>query len=91
MKRVITAAICLMMASASMALETKFFSVDFGKKTLTHDGKTYELVEVKNKVRKNWREVTYLCIDPDLKAVAFRLFVTDEGDFLRLQKYTSKK
>lgn len=58
---------------------------------LNHNGKTYQLVEVKNKARRSWREVTYLCIDERLKAVAFRLFVTDEGEFLRLQKFTSKK
>lgn len=85
-------AIILMAISINaMAFETSFMSVDFEKMTLTHNGNTYMLVEVKNKTRKTWREVTYLCIDERLHAVAFRLFVTDEGAFLRLQKYTSKK
>lgn len=73
------------------ALETKSFSVDFDKKELIHDGNTYELVEVRNRQRSSWREVTYLCIDNKLRAVAFRLFVTDGGDFMRLQKYSSSK
>ena len=73
------------------AFETHFMSVDFDAMILRHDGKEYSLIEVKKKVRRNWKEVTYLCIDEKLHAVAFRLFVTDEGEFLRLQKYTSKK
>ena len=81
----------MFIAINAMAFETSFMSVDFEKMTLTHNGKTYLLVEVKNKTRKTWREVTYLCIDERLHAVAFRLFVTDEGEFLRLQKYQSKK
>lgn len=81
-------AVCSITASA---FETRFMSVDFDKMELRHDGKTYDLIEVKCKQRRTWREVTYLCIDKKLHAVAFRLFVTDEGDFMRLQKYSSKK
>lgn len=73
------------------AFETSFMSVDFDKMVLVHNGQIYNLVEVKKKVRRSWKEVTYLCIDERLHAVAFRLFVTDEGEFMRLQKYTSKK
>lgn len=90
MRKIITI-LLMFIAINAMAFETSFMSVDFDKMTLTHNGNTYMLVEVKNKTRKTWREVTYLCIDERLHAVAFRLFVTDEGEFMRLQKYTSKK
>lgn len=90
MKRILTL-LLLFFALEASAFETHFMAVDFDRMELKHDGKIYSLVEVKKKVRKNWKEVTYLCIDEKLHAVAFRLFVTDEGAFLRLQKYTSKK
>ena len=90
MKRILTI-LLLFFALEASAFETHFMSVDFEAMILRHDGKEYSLVEVKKKVRRNWKEVTYLCIDEKLHAVAFRLFVTDEGEFLRLQKYTSKK
>ena len=73
------------------AFDAKYMSVDFDKMELKHDGNTYELVEVRSKQKSSWREVTYLCIDSKLHAVAFRLFVTDRGDFIRLQKYKSDK
>jgi hypothetical protein len=92
MKKLITAiAMMFCLVCGASAFETRFMSVDFDRMLLIHNGKTYQLVEVKNKARRSWREVTYLCIDERLKAVAFRLFVTDEGEFLRLQKFTSKK
>ena len=91
MKKLVTTILVLLIAMSAAAFETTFMSVDFDKMTLTHNGNTYMLVEVKSKTRKTWREVTYLCIDEKLHAVAFRLFVTDEGAFMRLQKYTSKK
>lgn len=91
MKKMIAICALMLVSTLAHAFETKFMCVDFKKMELRHDGKVYELVEVKNKVRRTWREVTYLCIDKELHAVAFRLFVTDEGDFMRLQKYTSKK
>ncbi len=78
MKKLAALLVFLAIANSSMAFETHFMSVDFDKMELRHNGKT-------------WREVTYLCIDEKLHAVAFRLFVTDEGEFLRLQKYQSKK
>ena len=81
----------MLLTMSASAFETHFMSVDFDKMILKHNGKEYALVEVKNKTRRTWREVTYLCIDEKLHVVAFRLFVTDEGEFLRLQKYTSKK
>lgn len=90
MKKLI-ALIALLVCMQASAFETHFMSVDFDRMVLKHNGKEYSLVEVKNKTRRTWREVTYLCIDEKLHAVAFRLFVTDEGEFLRLQKYTSKK
>lgn len=90
MKKLI-ALIALLVSMQASAFETHFMSVDFDRMVLKHNGKEYSLVEVKNKTRRTWREVTYLCIDEKLHAVAFRLFVTDEGEFLRLQKYTSKK
>lgn len=90
-KRILMTVLAALLAMSASAFETHFMSVDFEKMELRHNGKVYSLVEVKNKTRKTWREVTYLCIDEKLHAVAFRLFVTDEGEFLRLQKYTSKK
>lgn len=90
MKRILTI-LLLFFALEASAFETHFMSVDFDRMELKHDGNIYSLVEVKKKVRRNWKEVTYLCIDEKLHAVAFRLFVTDEGAFMRLQKYTSKK
>lgn len=91
MKRLITIIAFILSLQCAQAFETHFMIVDFDKMILKHNGKEYSLVEVKNKTRKNWREVTYLCIDEKLHAVAFRLFVTDDGDFLRLQKYVSRK
>lgn len=92
MKKILATLLMFMaITTNAMAFETHFMSVDFDRMELRHNGKTYSLVEVKNKTRKMWREVTYLCIDDKLHAVAFRLFVTDEGEFLRLQKYQSKK
>lgn len=90
MKRLL-ATLLVFFALNARAFETSFMSVDFDKMVLVHNGQTYTLVEVKKRVRRSWSEVTYLCIDERLHAVAFRLFVTDEGYFLRLQKYTSKK
>lgn len=90
MKKLI-ALIALLVSMQASAFETHFMSVDFDRMVLKHNGKEYSLVEVKNKTRRTWREVTYLCIDEKLHAVVFRLFVTDEGEFLRLQKYISKK
>lgn len=90
-KILVTLLMFVAIATNAMAFETHFMSVDFDRMELRHNGKTYSLVEVKNKTRKTWREVTYLCIDEKLHAVVFRLFVTDEGEFLRLQKYQSKK
>lgn len=89
--RLIVTILLLFLTIEASAFETHFMSVDFDKMELRHNGKVYSLVEVKNKTRRSWREVTYLCIDEKLHAVAFRLFVTDEGEFMRLQKYTSKK
>ena len=91
MKRFLATILVALLAMSASAFETHFMSVDFDKMELKHDGKIYSLVEVKKKVRRNWKEVTYLCIDDKLHAVAFRLFVTDEGEFMRLQKYTSRK
>ena len=89
--KILTTILAMLLTMSAGAFETHFMSVDFDKMELRHNGKVYSLVEVKNKTRKTWREVTYLCIDEKLHAVAFRLFVTDEGEFMRLQKYTSKK
>lgn len=89
--KILTTIFAMLLTMSASAFETHFMSVDFDKMILKHNGKEYALVEVKNKTRRTWREVTYLCIDEKLHAVAFRLFVTDEGEFMRLQKYTSKK
>ncbi len=91
MKRLITIIAFILSLQCAQAFETHFMTVDFDRMILKHNGKEYSLVEVKNRTRKNWREVTYLCIDEKLHAVAFRLFVTDDGDFMRLQKYVSRK
>ncbi len=91
MRKVVLTIILSVAYLSSYAFDIKCMSVDFNKMELKHNGNTYELVEVKNKQRSSWREVTYLCIDNKLHAVAFRLFVTDEGDFMRLQKFTSNK
>ena len=91
MRKVVLTIILSVAYLSSYAFDIKCMSVDFEKKELKHNGCIYELVEVKNRQRSSWREVTYLCIDSKLHAVAFRLFVTDGGDFVRLQKYTSKK
>lgn len=91
MKRLIAILTFILSLQFAQAFETHFMSVDFDRMVLTYNGKEYSLVEVKSKTRRTWREVTYLCIDERLHAVAFRLFVTDEGEFMRLQKYTSRK
>lgn len=91
MRRILLTIILSAMCLGLHAFDTRYMSVDFEKMELKHDGNTYELVEVRNKQKSNWREVTYLCIDSKLHAVAFRLYVTDKGDFVKLQKYTSIK
>lgn len=91
MKKILAIVLFLFAFVEANAFETYFMSVDFNNMILRHNGEEYTLVEVKNKTRRTWREVTYLCIDQKLHAVAFRLFVTDEGEFLRLQKYTSRR
>lgn len=58
---------------------------------MIYKDKVYELVEIRNRVKHHHREITYLCIDEDCKAVAFRLFVTDGGEYMKLQKFNSKK
>ena len=73
------------------AFETRFMSVDFEKMQLVHKDKVYDLVEVKKKVKHNHFEITYLCIDAECKAVVFRLFVNDWGEFIKLQKFNSNK
>jgi uncharacterized protein YxeA len=91
MKKILAIVLFLFAFVEVNAFETYFMSVDFNNMILRHNGEEYTLVEVKNKTRRMWREVTYLCIDQKLHAVAFRLFVTDEGEFLRLQKFTSRR
>lgn len=91
MRRILVIILMSIACMSTHAFDIKCMSVDFDKKQLRHEGKTYELVEVKNRQRTSWREVTYLCIDSKLRAVAFRLFVTDRGDFMKLQKYSSNK
>ena len=70
------------------ALETKFFSVDFDKMELVQNGETYELLEISKKELVNGRVVTYRCMDQSLRAVAFKLVVSNKGKFLRFRKCT---
>ena len=70
------------------ALETKFFSVDFDKMELVQNGETYELLEISKKELVNGRVVTYRCMDQNLRAVAFKLVVSNKGKFLRFRKCT---
>ena len=73
------------------AFETHFMSVDFDKMQLTHKGKTYELIEVRNNIKNRHREVSYYCITGDARSVVFRLFVRDNGQFFKLMKFNSAK
>lgn len=73
------------------AFETHFMSVDFEKMQLIYRDKVYELVEIRNRIKHHHREITYLCIDENCKSVVFRLFFIDGGEYMKLQKYNSKK
>lgn len=91
MKKLLITALFAIMSSLSFSMETSFVKIDFDKMTVVFDGKTYELVELKQKQGRTWREITYLCIDSESRAVAFKLLVADNGDFLRFQKFLLKK
>ena len=53
---------------------------------LVKDGETFELLEVSKKELVNGRVVTYRCMDQSLRAVAFKLLVSNKGRFLRFRK-----
>lgn len=93
MKKIVL--IMLLLASVittdASAFETKFLSVNFATMELKHKGEIYTLIEIHNKVKRTWREVTYRCMDERANAVVFRLYVDDFGRYLKLQKVNAKK
>lgn len=88
MKKILLTIVFITVTLMANALETKFFSVDFDKMELVQNGETYELLEVSKKELVNGRVVTYRCMDQSLRAVAFKLVVSNKGRFLRFRKCT---
>ena len=88
MKKILLTIVFITVTLMANALETKFFSVDFDKMELVQNGETYELLEVSKKELVNGRVVTYRCMDQNLRAVAFKLVVSNKGRFLRFRKCT---
>lgn len=86
MKKILLTIVFITVTLMANALETKFFSVDFDKMELVQNGETYELLEVSKKELVNGRVVTYRCMDQSLRAVAFKLLVSNKGRFLRFRK-----
>lgn len=87
MKKILFTIAFLTITLMANAFETRYFSVNFNKMELNQNGEVYELVEVSNKELVSGRVVTYYCIDKDLRAVAFKLLVSEKGKFLRYKKY----
>ena len=88
MKKILLTIVFTTVTLMANALETKFFSVDFDKMELVQNGETYELLEISKKELVNGRVVTYRCMDQSLRAVAFKLVVSNKGKFLRFRKCT---
>lgn len=88
MKKILLTIVFITVTLMANALETKFFSVDFDKMELVQNGETYELLEISKKELVNGRVVTYRCMDQNLRAVAFKLVVSNKGRFLRFRKCT---
>lgn len=86
MKKILLTIVFITVTLMANALETKFFSVDFDKMELVQNGETYELLEISKKELVNGRIVTYRCMDQSLRAVAFKLLVSNKGRFLRYRK-----
>lgn len=87
MKKILFTIAFLTITLMANAFETCYFSVNFNKMELNQNGEVYELVEVSNKELVSGRVVTYYCIDKDLRAVAFKLLVSEKGKFLRYKRY----
>lgn len=87
MKKILFTIAFLIVTFMANALQTHFFSVNFNKMELNQAGEKYELVEVSNKELVRGRVVTYYCIDKNLRAIAFKLLVSNKGKFLRFRKY----
>ena len=87
MKKILFTIAFMTITFMANALETRYFSVNFNKMELNQNGEVYELVEVSNKELVSGRVVTYYCIDKNLRAIAFRLLVSDKGKFLRYRRY----
>ena len=83
--RIFLLSMFLALSFSARAFKTDLLAVDFNTNRLLYKGKNFELVEIKSKVKRNHREINYLT------AVVFRLLVSDNGKFLKLIKYTSKK
>lgn len=90
--RIFLLSMFLALSFSARAFKTDLLAVDFNTNRLLYKGKNFELVEIKSKVKRNHREINYYCLsDDNLTAVVFRLLVSDNGKFLKLIKYTSKK
>lgn len=81
----------LLHITLSQAFDIKVLKVDFDTSVVTYNNENYTLVEVKQKVKFSHREITYLCYNEKLQAVAFRLFVKDDGSYIKLQRYIGRK
>lgn len=78
------------LAHDAQALDLGIMQVNFDAKQVRYANAAYELVEVNVKQKCRHREVTYICIDSSLHAVAFRLYQADNGKFIKLVKMTCK-
>lgn len=91
MKKIILFLLFIFNIILSQAFDIKVLKVDFDTSVVTYNNENYTLVEVKQKVKFSHREITYLCYNEKLQAVAFRLFVKDDGSYIKLQRYIGRK
>lgn len=91
MKKIILFLLFIFNITLSQAFDIKVLKVDFDTSVVTYNNENYILVEVKQKVKFSHREITYLCYNEKLQAVAFRLFVKDDGSYIKLQRYIGRK
>lgn len=91
MKKIILFLFFIFNIMLSQAFDIKILKVDFDTMHVEYKDESYTLVEVKSKIKPWHREITYLCIDNKLKAVAIRLYVRNDGSFMKIQRYIGRK
>ena len=91
MKKIILFLVFVFHITLSQAFDIKILKVNFDTMLVEYKDENYTLVEVKSKIKPWHREITYLCIDNKLKAVAIRLYVRNDGSFIKVQRYVGRK